>query len=56
VLLTALPLLRELDRGLVLPVRCGGVPADVANAAPFLAAEGSGYLTGQVIYLDGGGV
>jgi 3-oxoacyl-[acyl-carrier protein] reductase len=36
------------------PVRRGGVPADVANVAAFLAAEESGYVTGQVIYVDGG--
>ncbi|HEY7046445.1 MAG TPA: 3-oxoacyl-ACP reductase FabG [Jatrophihabitantaceae bacterium] len=37
-----------------IPVRRGGVPADVANVAAFLAAEESGYVTGQVIYVDGG--
>ena len=36
------------------PVRRGGVPADVANAVAFLAAEESGYVTGQVLYVDGG--
>ncbi len=36
------------------PVRRGGVPADIANAALFFAAEESGYVTGQVIYVDGG--
>ena len=36
------------------PVRRGGVPEDIANAAAFLAAEESGYLTGQVLYVDGG--
>jgi 3-oxoacyl-[acyl-carrier protein] reductase len=37
-----------------IPVRRGGVPADVANVAAFLAAEESGYVTGQVVYVDGG--
>ncbi|HJQ43323.1 MAG TPA: 3-oxoacyl-ACP reductase FabG [Jatrophihabitantaceae bacterium] len=37
-----------------LPVRRGGVPADVANAVMFFASEESGYVTGQVIYVDGG--
>jgi 3-oxoacyl-[acyl-carrier protein] reductase len=37
-----------------IPVRRGGVPADIANAVTFLAAEESGYLTGQVLYIDGG--
>lgn len=36
------------------PVRRGGVPDDIANAAAFFAAEESGYVTGQVLYVDGG--
>lgn len=36
------------------PVRRGGIPADIANAVAFLAAEESGYVTGQVLYVDGG--
>jgi 3-oxoacyl-[acyl-carrier protein] reductase len=38
----------------VTPVRRGGVPADIANAVAFFAAEESGYVTGQVLYVDGG--
>jgi 3-oxoacyl-[acyl-carrier protein] reductase len=37
-----------------LPARRGGVPEDIANAAAFFAAEESGYVTGQVLYVDGG--
>jgi 3-oxoacyl-[acyl-carrier protein] reductase len=37
-----------------IPVRRGGLPADIANAVAFFAAEESGYLTGQVLYVDGG--
>jgi 3-oxoacyl-[acyl-carrier protein] reductase len=37
-----------------IPVRRGGVPEDIANMAAFFAAEESGYVTGQVIYVDGG--
>jgi len=37
-----------------IPVRRGGVPDDIANTAAFFAAEESGYVTGQVIYVDGG--
>ncbi len=37
-----------------IPVRRGGVPADIANAAAFFAGEESGYVTGQVLYVDGG--
>ena len=36
------------------PVRRWGVPEDIANAVAFFAAEESGYVTGQVIYVDGG--
>jgi 3-oxoacyl-[acyl-carrier protein] reductase len=36
------------------PVRRGGQPADVANVVAFFAAEESGYITGQVLYVDGG--
>ncbi|HEV2885872.1 MAG TPA: SDR family oxidoreductase, partial [Jatrophihabitans sp.] len=36
------------------PVRRGGVPTDIANTAAFFAGEESGYVTGQVIYVDGG--
>ena len=31
-----------------------GSPEDVANAVKFLAADQSGYITGQVICVDGG--
>jgi len=36
------------------PVRRGGLPVDIANAVAFFAAEESGYVTGQVLYVDGG--
>lgn len=36
------------------PVRRGGVPADIAHAAAFFAAEEAGYVTGQVLYVTGG--
>jgi 3-oxoacyl-[acyl-carrier protein] reductase len=37
-----------------LPVRRGGVPDDIANTVAFFAGEDAGYVTGQVIYVDGG--
>ena len=37
-----------------IPVRRAGLPEDVANVVAFYAAEESGYITGQVLYLDGG--
>jgi 3-oxoacyl-[acyl-carrier protein] reductase len=36
------------------PVRRAGAPEDIANVAAFLAGEEAGYVTGQVIYVDGG--
>jgi 3-oxoacyl-[acyl-carrier protein] reductase len=36
------------------PVRRGGLPVDIANTVAFFAAEESGYVTGQVLYVDGG--
>lgn len=36
------------------PVRRGGQPADIAHAVAFLAAEESGFVTGQTLYVDGG--
>jgi len=36
------------------PVRRVGVPEDVANVASFLASDGSGFVSGQVIYVAGG--
>jgi 3-oxoacyl-[acyl-carrier protein] reductase len=38
----------------VVPVRRGGLPADIANTVAFFAGEEAGYITGQVIYVDGG--
>ena len=38
----------------VVPLKRYGKPEDIANLAAFLATEESGYLTGQVIHVDGG--
>ncbi len=37
-----------------IPVRRTGQPADVAHVASFLASEGAGFVSGQVIYVAGG--
>jgi len=37
-----------------IPLKRGGTPEDVANAALFLASDLSSYISGQVIQVDGG--
>ena len=37
-----------------IPLRRGGTPEDIANAALFLASDLSSYVTGQVIAVNGG--
>jgi 3-oxoacyl-[acyl-carrier protein] reductase len=50
---TTIEAMREATASVV-PVRRGGVPADIANTVAFFAGEEAGYITGQVIYVDGG--
>lgn len=38
------------------PMRRGGTPDEVANAALFLGSDESSYITGQVLNVDGGAV
>jgi 3-oxoacyl-[acyl-carrier protein] reductase len=47
------PVVREIRAGAV-PLRRLGEPADVANVVAFLVGPDSSYVTGQVIYVDGG--
>lgn len=50
----------ELDANVVaewrkaIPLKRGGQPEDVANAAVFLASDLSAYITGQTLQVDGG--
>jgi 3-oxoacyl-[acyl-carrier protein] reductase len=37
-----------------IPVRRVGTPQDVAHVVSFLASEGAGFVSGQVIYIAGG--
>jgi len=37
-----------------IPSRRLGQPSDVADAVCFLASEGAGYITGQVLHVNGG--
>jgi 3-oxoacyl-[acyl-carrier protein] reductase len=50
---TTIEAMREATASVV-PVRRGGVPDDIANTVAFFAGEEAGYITGQVIYVDGG--
>jgi 3-oxoacyl-[acyl-carrier protein] reductase len=38
----------------VIPVKRFGTPEDVAHAVAFLASDAAGYITGQVLCVDGG--
>ncbi|MBP7652636.1 3-oxoacyl-[acyl-carrier-protein] reductase [Candidatus Dependentiae bacterium] len=38
----------------MIPLKRLGEPEDIANAVAFLASEESGYITGQVLIVDGG--
>ena len=38
----------------MIPLKRMGQPEDVANLAVFLAGNGSDYITGEVIRVDGG--
>ena len=37
-----------------IPVRRVGRPEDIAHVVSFLASEGAGFVSGQVIYVAGG--
>jgi 3-oxoacyl-[acyl-carrier protein] reductase len=37
-----------------IPVRRVGTPEDVAHTVSFLASEGAGFVSGQVVYVAGG--
>jgi 3-oxoacyl-[acyl-carrier protein] reductase len=41
-------------RGQTVPLGRVGYPADIAGAVAFLASDDASYITGQVVYVDGG--
>ncbi|MGI9146679.1 MAG: SDR family NAD(P)-dependent oxidoreductase [Chloroflexota bacterium] len=44
----------KLRRGQTVPLGRVGYPADIAGAVAFLASEDASYITGQILYVDGG--
>ncbi|MDA8044639.1 MAG: SDR family NAD(P)-dependent oxidoreductase [Actinomycetota bacterium] len=45
---------RMAARAASVPLRRIGLPADIANAVAFLVSDQASYISGQVIYVDGG--
>jgi len=45
---------QEKIRENLIPLKRFGQPADIANAVAFLASDKAGYITGQVLAVDGG--
>jgi NAD(P)-dependent dehydrogenase (short-subunit alcohol dehydrogenase family) len=45
---------RMAQRAATVPLRRIGTPEDVANAVAFLVSDQASYISGQVIYVDGG--
>ena len=44
----------KIERGRTVPLGRVGYPSDIAGAVVFLASDDASYVTGQVIYVDGG--
>ncbi len=44
------------DHAATTPIRRAGLPEDIANTCSFLASDDAGYITGQVIGVNGGRV
>ncbi len=45
---------RQRERARAVPLQRVGRPTDIANVVAFLVSEQSGYVSGQIIYVDGG--
>lgn len=49
-----IPFIRKKIMMAMIPVGRAGLPEDVANLVAFLASDKSGYITGEIICIDGG--
>jgi 3-oxoacyl-[acyl-carrier protein] reductase len=45
---------RKAQRAAMVPLRRVGTPKDIADAVGFLVSEQASYITGQILYVDGG--
>ncbi len=45
---------RMAQRAALVPLRRVGTPEDIANAVAFLVSDQASYISGQIIYVDGG--
>jgi 3-oxoacyl-[acyl-carrier protein] reductase len=45
---------RRAQRAALVPLRRVGTPEDIANAVAFLVSDQASYISGQIIYVDGG--
>ncbi len=45
---------RLAERAALVPLRRVGIPADIANTVAFLVSDQASYISGQIIYVDGG--